>query len=850
MDPQRLAEIDALFAAALELEAGERTAFLDRRCGGDAALRREVDGLLARADRLEDMLFEQVRQVAAEAVAAEPVTVEPADELAAGETVGAYRLVRRLGAGGMGVVYLAERVDGTFERQVALKLLHGAAPATREAVQRFEQERQILARLSHPGIAHLLDGGVDRRGLPYLVMEHVDGQSIDRWCDERRLDLASRLALIVEVAAAVQAAHRNLVVHRDLKPSNVLVDAGGRVKLLDFGIAKLLDDGDVALTVTHARAMTPTYASPEQVQGQAITTAADVYQLGLLLYELATGHRPQERDTDSLAELVERICRLEPPPPSRAVRNTAGGCSPEELAALRGSTPAKLERVLRPEVDAVVACALAKDPERRYPSASALAEDLERFLGGRPVHARRPSLAFRLRRWTARNAALATVAALAVLSLVAYAVTLTWQARALDRQRALAEAEAAKATAVERFLVQLFAGSDPEAAGDRDVSARELLTRGAARVEDELAGQPEVQARLWSALGQIQDSLGSGEEARRLLRRALAIQERLPGEHVDGAETHRRLGVALRRHGERVKAQQHLQLAVDRLRRLLPADDPRLATALAELGVAKGFLGDFAGAGADLAASLEIRRRNGARAEVAETLTSLGLIEMLRGDAVAAERYYRQALAGLRELHGERHVKVAGTLALLAETRREQRDLEGALDLFTQAQVLHRELLGPRHVEVGEDLSGMAMVNMQLDRFDRADALYAEGLAILRPQVTADHPEVLAAEQGLGALRVQQGRFAEAEVLLARVAAEWLKKPPPAPLKARRAYLWLGRSLAGQGRRDEAVAAWRAGLAIDPTIEDSVGKRLRSDLEAAGEPAEPRAAAAADRPGG
>jgi serine/threonine-protein kinase len=786
MDPQRLAEIDAVFAAALELEAGERPSFLDRRCSGDAPLRREVDLLLARADRLEDTLFAQVQSVAAAAVAA-----GPADELAAGETVGAYRLVRRLGAGGMGVVYLAERVDGTFEKRVALKVLRGTMTATQKAVQRFEQERQILAGLSHPSIAHLLDGGVDRRGLPYLVMELVDGNPIDRWCDERRLDVAARIALVVEVAAAVQAAHRNLVVHRDLKPSNVLVDAAGRVKLLDFGIAKLLEEGDGALTVTQARALTPTYASPEQIQGHPITTAADVYQLGLLLYEMATGHRPQAGAAGSIADLIERICLREPPPPSRVVHSAADGRSPEELAALRGSTPAKLERALRPEVDAVVACALAKDPERRYPSANALAEELERFLGGRPVHARRPSLAFRLRRWAARNAALAAVAALAVLSLAGYAVTLTLQARALESQRERAEAEAAKATAVERFIVQLFAGSDPEAAGDRDVKARDLLTRGAARVEAELAGQPEVQARLWSALGQIQDSLGSGEEARRLLKRALAVQAGRPGEHVDGAETLHRLGVALRRHGQREEARRYLQESVDRLRRLLPADDPRLATALADLGVAKGFLGDFASAGADLAASLDIRRRNGARAEVAETLTSPGLIEVLQDDAVAAERYYRQALAGLRELHGERHVKVAGTLALLAETRRLQGDLEGALDLFTRALELHRDLLGAGHVEVGEDLSGIALINTLLDRYDRADELYAESLAILRPQVTADHPEILAAQQGLGALRVKQGRFVEAEELLGRSPPS-VGGPLRQPLRLRRRHLRQG----------------------------------------------------------
>ncbi len=829
MRPERLAEIDALFAEALDLKGEARAALLAERTAGDPELRAEVEALLTRAGRSVDGLLDPVRDFAAS------VAGPAADELAPGEQIGVYRLVRRLGEGGMGVVYLADRVDGSFEHQVALKLLPGSAPRSREAVRRFEQERQILARLSHPGIAHLLDGGVDRRGLPYLVMEHVDGEAIDRWCDERRLGPAARIALVVEVAAAVQAAHRNLVVHRDLKPSNVLVDAAGRVKLLDFGIAKLLDERAAALTMTQARALTPTYASPEQVRGEAITTAADVYQLGLLLYELATGHRPQEGRTSSLAELVALVCSNEPPPPSRAVLAGAGGSSADELAALRRSTPAKLARAFRPELDAVVASALAKDPERRYPSATALADDLERFLEGRPVHARRPSLAFRLRRWVARNAALAAVGAVAALALAGYAVTVTVQARAIDRQRARAESEAAKATAVERFLVQLFAVSDPDVAGNPDVTARELLARGAARVEDELAGQPAVQARLWSALGQIQDSLGAGEEARRLLGRALELQERPPGEPLDGAETHRRMGVALRRHGARQEAERHLAIAVERLRQLVPPDDARLALALAELGMAKSFRGDFAGAAAHLSESLEIRRRNGASAEIADTLGFLGLLEVLRGDAEAAAAYYVQALEGFRALYGERHAKVAWVLGLLAETQRLRGDLAGALDSFTLAVTIHRELLGDRHVEVGEDLSGMAMVNLQLERLDRADALYAESLAILRPQLTPDHPEVLAAQQGLGVLRVRQGRFAEGEELLAQVAREWLKKPRPASLKARRTFLWLGRSLAGQGQRGEAVAAWKEGLAVDPSIQDDVTDRLRAELAAAGE---------------
>jgi serine/threonine-protein kinase len=736
MDPDRLAEIDAVFEQALALETAERGAFLDRRCTADPALRREVEALLSHSGREVDGLLGPVRAFA------DSGAIDAEAALAPGSEVGAYRVVGLLGRGGMGLVALGERRDGVFEQRVAIKMLPHAMSSP-EAVRRFELERRILARLQHPNIAHLLDGGVDARGLPYLVMELVDGEAIDRYCDRHRLGVETRLRMVVDAAHAVHAAHKSLVIHRDIKPSNLLVDPHGRVKLLDFGIAKLIDPlaADSELTKTAAFLLTPTYASPEQVRGASITTASDVYQLGLLLYELLAGSRPQETTARSLAELVRVVCEREPLAPSRAVlERAAPGESAEERAARRSTTPERLARRCRGDLDAIVARCLEKDPERRYPSAEELAADLERHLDGRPVRARRATAGYRARKFLRRHVAAASAAALALGLTVTYAVGVTLQARAIARQRARAESEAAKATAVERFLVQLFAVSDPDASGNPEVTARELLARGSARVEEELAGQPQVQARLWSALGQIEDSLGSGEEARRLLTRALEFQERLPDEQIDGAETHRRLGVALRRHGERQEAERHLDIAVDTLRRLVSADDPRLALALAERGVAKGFRGDFAGATADLSASLDIRRRNGARAEIVDTVGFLGLVEVLRGDAVAAEPYYIQALAGFRALYGERHVKVAWAHSLLAETRRMQGDLGGALAHFTDAVAIHRALLGERHVEVGEDLSGMAMASMQLGRLDQADALYAESLAILASQLTPDHP--------------------------------------------------------------------------------------------------------------
>jgi hypothetical protein len=522
MLPSRLAEIDAVFADALDLDPVERPAFLAARCGGDAELLGEVELLLRHSGEELSLVIEPLRSFVRELADAGE------EGLAAGETVGSWTIVQPIGRGGMGVVYLVTRSDGSFEKRAALKVLPHAA-SSGDAIRRFEQERRILARLDHPSIARLLDGGVDRRGLPYLVLEYVEGIAVDLHCDRGRLTVEERIGLVIEIARAVQAAHRNLVVHRDLKPSNLLVTPDGQVKLLDFGIAKLVESEAAPAEATSSLAMTPACASPEQVRGEAITTASDVYQLGLLLSGLLTGHPPQQASFSSLQALVRAVCEENPAPPSVAVLAALGERPAAELAALRRSTPARLARRFRPELDAIVARALEKDPERRYPSAEHLAADLERFLAGIPVKARRANLLQRGWKWVRRNPALATTAALALLFAVGYATTVTFQARALAVERDRARLEAAKATEVERFVVGLFDVSDPAISLGKTIDALTLLERGAARVDAELAGQPVVQARLLSTLGHIYGRLGrlaegtaSSRSARSELRRQAA----------------------------------------------------------------------------------------------------------------------------------------------------------------------------------------------------------------------------------------------------------------------------------------------------------------------------------------
>ena len=453
------------------------------------------------------------------------------------EYAGPYRLLRRIGRGGMGAVFLAERADGQFERRVAVKLVKRGMDSE-EILARFRRERQILASLRHRHIAALLDGGATADGRPYLVMEHVEGTPITRYCDERRATLAERLELFCHVCDAVWFAHRSLVVHRDLKPANVLVDGEGQVKLLDFGIAKLLtDEGDAGLTARRdgpAAVMTPEYASPEQVRGGPVTTAVDVYQLGLLLYELVSGHRAQRLADASLHELERVVCDHDPPRPSVAVTLRATVWRPDEtledvtpaaVAAARGTTAEALHRRLRGDVDAIVGMALHKEPARRYPSVEAFAADVRRHLRQQPVLARRPGLRYRTLKLVRRHRASAAAAAAAVVAIAAAVAYFTLRIQA-ERDRA--RLEAAKASQSAALLESLFASWSPVGGDRQRLRPEDLLRLAVVTAERDGEQAAEQRAATLSLLGGLHTEVGAYAEADRLLTVALLAQEQSP----------------------------------------------------------------------------------------------------------------------------------------------------------------------------------------------------------------------------------------------------------------------------------------------------------------------------------
>ncbi len=482
---------EELFDVACTLPPEARGDFLAEVCGEDQALRDEIASLLTARDRANRYFNSLGERLGLAAILDENFELPEQDQ------IGSYRLIRLLGRGGMGAVYLAERADQQFEKRVALKILpFGMGSA--EMRRRFLAERQMLARLVHPNIARLLDGGVTDRGTPYFVMDYVEGTPIDEYCDRHRLTLRERLDLFRKVCEAVQYAHRNLIVHRDLKPGNVLVEESGEVKLLDFGIAKALDPESTyaGLTRVGAHPMTPLYASPEMIRGEGITTAADVYSLGVLLYVLATGRYPYPTSAGSDVELWRIVCEEEPMPPSKAVLSpeTEDAPAPDELAPLRRKTPQRLHHELRGDLDIIILKALKKDANERYATVNALVEDLQRHLEGRPLLARPDTHWYAFRKFVGRNK-LAVGAATAVLMavLISAGVSL-WQAK-------IAISEKQRAEEVKAFIASIFRSADPYTGDGETLSVTELLQQAKASIDRRFEDRPALRVELLNVVG-------------------------------------------------------------------------------------------------------------------------------------------------------------------------------------------------------------------------------------------------------------------------------------------------------------------------------------------------------------
>lgn len=725
--------VEAVFDEAFELPPQARPAFLDGACGDDAELRARVEAMLS-ATSLTGGILETPVMDGAAAVFVD-VSARPPEPVA-GDVIGRYRIVERIGEGGMGSVYMAERADGAFEQRVALKLIRSGM-AHDDFLRRFLRERQIVARLEHAHIARLVDGGADEQGRPFFAMEYVAGVPLSVYCDRHRLDIRSRLALFTQVCEAVHYAHQNLVVHRDLKPSNVLVTEEGQVKLLDFGIAKVLheEDGEDNPDMTRVglRVLTPDYAAPEQVRGEPVTTATDVYALGAMLYELVSGRRPHRLSSYTAAEVERQVCMNDPVPPSTAVVRAADVQpregepvpGPENIGNARATTADRLRRALRGDLDAIVLQALQKEPSRRYPSAESLLRDLQRFSAGEPVTARRESVPYRVGKFVRRHAVGVAAAALVAISLLGGLAGTTWQARVAAR-------EAAKAQDVSSFLMEIFGGSDPETSNGARITARELLDAGAHRVDEELSGQPEVQAQMLAVLGEIHRKLGLFDQADSLLDRALQLERELNG-----------------------------------------ASHPRVASALAAMGNLRDDQGRYDDATAAHRQALEIREAELGRshADVARSLRDLASVLSTRGEYEEAEAMVRRAIDIDTRIHGEVHPEVAEDLEILTNILSETGAFADALQVARRTLELRQSTIGPNRLETATAKSNLAVVYFRTGELGEAERLIHEVRAFDLLRLGEVHPFIATITNNLASVLQRKGELEQAEIMYRRALA-------------------------------------------------------------------------------
>ena len=795
---KRWRQIDALFAGALEHSPAEREDFLEVECAGDPELRRAVEELLANDAEAGDFLESPALAAAGD--------VDPDSGRArAGDFIGPYRIERELDRGGMGSVYLAYRADDAYQRQVAIKLLDRASEAM---VRRFRGERQILASLDHPHVAGLFEGGETPDGRPYLVMEYVDGVPIDEYADREELSVERRLTLFLKVCSAVHYAHQNLVVHRDIKPSNVLVNAAGEPRLLDFGIAKLLDPEAFPLTLdqtaTGVRPMTPHYASPEQVRGGTITTASDVYSLGVLLYKLLTGRLPHRLSGLSVLE-VERVLAEETP-----------------VKASVAARPRPAARRLAGDLDNIVAMALRREPGRRYGSAEQLAQDIERHLTGRPVMARRDTFGYGMSVFLRRNKVAAAVAGLILAMIVAFAVSSARQAAETARQRDRAQLERDKARQVSAFLVDIFQEVDPWKASKRDLTVRAALDRGAVKIERELESQPEVRAALQETIGTVYINLGlheqaaphleaaletmqshlgeahpdiaiatakvatvyrrrvKYEEAERLYRRALEILEATETESLlETSAVHVNLSRLYRVQGRFAEAQEHAERALAILEdspRPEPLEIAKVLNALAGVATRQG---DPATATGHLERALDLQLRSGAEIslQTAAIYANLGVLQLEAGAHSEAERLLERSLELHRQLLEEPHPTIAGLFVVMGNLAKARENRELAEQHLRRALDGYEQFLGGEHDLVANCLYYLGLVVFEQGRAGEAEPLLERSLAIREKALGPDHHFVAEGLRGLGQLAAAQNRHAEAEQLFLRALDIWQKHP-------------------------------------------------------------------------
>ncbi len=745
MNTQDWEKVNDIVIDALDMEPSQRAAFLDERCNGSTEIRSEAESLLA-----GDAAAANFLDSPAIVNYASFFEKDEEPEALVGQKIGNYRIIRELGYGGMGAVFLAERSDGKFEQQVALKLLKREMN-TSALRKHFQQERSILAALQHPNIARLLDAGATRDKIPFLVMEYVEGLPIDEYCSMNDLSLGERLDLFREICSAVDFAHRNLIIHRDLKPSNILVTNDGNPKLLDFGISKILSadlENADSKTITRMGVMTPSYASPEQLKNESVTTATDVYSLGVILYELLAGRRPFESSENNISDIYRLVIEREPPLPSSmvvevpssafsAISEKGNGAHSTRFNRTRQTIPqirGIKAQYLRGDLDNIVLKALKKEPERRYSSVEKLSDDIHRYLKGLPVAARPDTFTYRAQKFINRNRSVVITASLVLVALVGGLITTIWQSRVARAESDRAQLAAAKAEKINAYLQNVLNFSNPHWLSsnpkrNREATVAQAMDEALNNLDTELAGEPEIQAEILFTLTQSYSSQGDFAKAETLARRAIEkFNESLGEPNVKSRQTSVILGDILYLTGKFDEAEQHYFAAIDFFRPMLAQDRSQAKW-------------------------------------MAIALNDLGNVHIMKGRFLEADTVIAEAAEIAQEMTGRDRFVVPIVLGNRAAALQYLNDFQGSLEASLNAQEEMQKLGSHERFEGGVAKINTARAYTFLNNFSMAEEYHQEANRILISTVGEDNIYALSNRYHTANNYFKMGRIAEAKEL-------------------------------------------------------------------------------------
>ncbi len=814
----RWRQVNDVFGAALELPVEKREAFVAKQIGDDVELHRYVLDLLS-CDSSIDATVEGIIGGAIETTFSRGRSTAAAEE---GARIGKYRVERMLGQGGMGTVYLARRNDELFDQKVAIKLGRQRLvdPLTKA---RLEAERQILAHLNNPNIAKLLDGGTTTDGVPYLVMEYVDGVRLDTYCDVNRLSVDERLTMFEKICAAVHYAHQNLVVHRDIKPSNILVQSDGTPKLLDFGIAKLIDEEGIAaigLTRDGASVMTPENAAPEQIFNDPISTATDTYALGLLLYRLLTGSPPFYLEDVSPAEFAKKVCYQTPKKPSDVVLDRSYAMQfararkstniLDEIAYDRRTTAHSLAKSLRGDLDTIVLTALRKDPANRYESAQSMGTDIRLHKNSLPISVRPPSWRYHATKFVGRHSIGVAMSAVGVALLTAFTVALFFQ-----NERIAAERD--HALEVSQFLEDIFNAPDPANARGLDITAKEILASGAMRIRSELHDRPEVQSELMETIGRVYLNLGEYAPSIEMLERSLELREASMGaDHPDVARGKNELAEALIRKAEYQRARALLEESLAVHRKAKGHSSKEVAENLYNLAELHLAMGELDSAQSFANESIDIYAPDSASygIELAEAKNTLARILQIRGNLDETEALLRESIEIVESTAGSDHPLMAYYLQNLGVLLRSKGDLDAAEKTLNQAIDATRRILGENHDLVATTLSIQGGIYHAKGNYDEAEFAYRNALEIDIETRGARHPYVGYDMTSLAILLHDKGSLAEAEQNLRTALDIYSEALDDNHQYVASALTELGAVLTSDGRQEEALPILDRALEI------------------------------------